>query len=218
MIGGWKSKPIVLVLLLSCISLTKSVSGGVIFSTFGPGDSFALSGEGVSGPSSSVGAEIFWGAAFTPTSDASLGEIDVAFIRSQIPSDSPRFQLSLYGSDVSGKVGALIDSFAILDAPSTRTIISTTASDHPELLVGTKYWLIAKPADSNSLVYWWLSSPTVTGDAYASSAGPDNYISNYPLPAFRLLSASAVPEPSSIVLSLIGVVTLSGYYVRRRRT
>ena len=183
-----------------------AANGGTIFSDFGPGDTYNLAaGPGVGGSAGAFGVNVLEGAAFTAGLTGTLSEIDAPFFNQGWPGI---FNFELHADDGTGKIGALLESFDNV-GPATPAggIFSVYSSLHPILTAGSTYWLIATPADTSTAVYWNENSIPSFGTTYEDVNGTGNYSANSLLPAFRVLGASAVPEPSSLMLGLAGLVS-----------
>ena len=183
-----------------------TASGGIIFSDFGPGDTYNLiAGLSVGGSAGAFGTNISEGAAFTAGFTATMSEIDAPFFNQGWPGI---FNLELHADNGSGEIGALLELFQNV-GPATPAggIFSVQSSLHPLLTAGNTYWLIATPADTSTAVYWNENSIPSYGTTYQDQNGSVNYATNSLLPAFRVLGASAVPEPSSLLLGLAGLVS-----------
>jgi hypothetical protein len=181
-----------------------SSEAAIIFSTFGPGDSFA--------PNS------YWGAgrdftgrtwasamAFSPTSTADLDRIEVPVAWFE-GTNSIRVQLL---EDNAGSPGDVLEAFALANLPSHDDTYFPTVLDsvlHPELVAGAQYWLTVLPGADDTFVGWNMSWPKVRGWLAGSF---DVGVTWYPpsdarLAAFQIEGAD-VPEPISLIIwSVLG--------------
>ena len=193
-----------------------SARAAVIYSDFGPGDTFTPSqGFGIRG-SNVFGGSVSQGAMFTAGATGLLGEIDVAFFYA---SGSGQFNLSLYTANSSGQLGTLIETIMGGVVPTSDTsgaVIVESSLLHPLITAGTSYFLIASAANSQTNVAWNYNSTGTTGTLYSSDSRGVTYSSSTILPTFRL-QTSAVPEPSSLVLSVIaGGLGIAGRWRKKR--
>jgi hypothetical protein len=197
---------------------TSPVHGGIVFSDFGPGDAYlSPGGYSIGGASGAFGQVNIQGATFTAALTGTLSEIDAPFNNQGWPG---LFNLELYADDGTGKVGALLESFQnVGPATPSSGIFSVYSSLHPLLTAGDAYWLIATPADSSTAVYWNENSIPIYGTMYVDSNGSANYLADQLLPAFRVIAATSVPEPSSLTMGFISMAVLGGAFaVKRRRS
>jgi hypothetical protein len=187
---------------------TTSARAGILFTDFGPGDTYISSaGYSIGGASGAFGQLNIMGATFTADLTGTLTEIDVPFFNQGWPGI---FNLALYADDGTGKVGALLESFQNI-GPATPAggIFSVDSSLHPLLTAGDAYWLIATPASSSTAVYWNENSIGSYGTIYTDSGGSVNYSTDSTLPAFRVIGATSVPEPSALLLGLGGLALVA---------
>jgi hypothetical protein len=192
-------------LTMGSLSMSRA-SGGIIYSDFGAGDTYNLTaGPSVGGSAGAFGVNIIEGAAFTAGFTETLTEIDAPFFNQGWPG---MFNLELHADNGSGEIGALLESFQNVGPATTAGgIFSVYSSLHPLLTAGNTYWLIATPADTSTAVYWNENSIPSYGTTYQDINGSVGYSTNSLLPTFRVLGASAVPEPSSLLLGLAGLVS-----------
>jgi hypothetical protein len=191
--------------------------GGIVFSDFGPGDTYnnTIGGYSIGGASGAFGQVDIQGATFTAGLTGTLSEIDVPFNNQGWPG---LFNLGLYANDGTGKVGALLEWFQNVGPATTSSgIFSVSSSLHPLLTTGDAYWLIATPADPSTAVYWNENSIPTYGTMYTDINGSVAYLTGQLLPAFRVIAATSVPEPSSLLLLSVGGLALVGARSRRRR-
>jgi hypothetical protein len=203
--------------LLAVILLATPAQAGIIFSSFGPGDSYdPYEGLGIQGANNDFRLpSLSHGFAFTPLSNANLTQIQVAFFGNNDPAIS-HLSLELHSADALGNVGALLESFSGLIAPNDPDILTVDSLLRPTLSAGSRYYLIAIPGDSRALIGWDFSFPQVNGRIYQDEGGTVTYSDNDALPAARLIGVSSAPEPSSLVLGSIGLMTVLTWTRLRR--
>jgi hypothetical protein len=191
---------------------TAPAGAGVIYSTFGPGDSYWPTVFGYGGASLDVGS------AFTPTATSVLTGIDVAYMGTSVGT------LDVWiAADDGGVPGPVLDSFHFSpgSVPAPGTILSADSTLNPVLYSGSQYWIWA---DVHHAVWYgnYLGDGILAPMVYRrSSTDPWVIRGNAVAPAYRI-NGEQVPEPGSfgLVLPAIGGLVAVGAYRRlkpRRR-
>ena len=223
-------------LLLFSAGIVAPAKADVIFSNLGAGDSFTLTSGWVVGnrttPFGSVTLEV--AAAFTPASDAIFTGVDFAAEVFGQPGD---LTVALLVTGASGTPDAALETFTVA-APAFPSLVSIASSLNPVLNAGTEYWL---DISSDSTAAWWLDNDQGLGGPVAQNQNGQGFVlltdfgGNPPVqPAFRinddpvnpalisrlegpgdLAVVATVPEPSSLTLTLFGLV-LAGLVFRGR--
>jgi len=197
------------------VVLSMPASADIVFSNFGPGNSYSSSvGLTVSGATSPPGF-IESANAFTPSGDFTLTQIDVG-IGHVLGNNSVMLSLN---SDSGGPDGA-IESWNLIGLPqfgSTSNAVQTVMPVSPVSLVsGTQYWLVATTIASDTWDGWNFNS--------IGSTGPQtqNFGSGFGTPAIGIQGAfdvlgspTVVPEPTFLIL-LATVLGGVGVALRRR--
>lgn len=206
--------------LLGALLLSAAPSlfaSSVIFNDFGPGYAYDSGiSEVISGSGSGVGYDNDANP-FTSSGTFVLTQIDVAIGTS---SGSSAFTLEL-DSDNANSPGAVLTSWTVISGIpdlgtccTVETLIPTSAI---ELTAGTKYWLVARPADPTGTTFdgWALNTTGATGNAEQQFSPDGSYTSNgNALGAFDVLGASPVPEPASFGLTA-GALAVIAAFLRR---
>lgn len=198
-----------------------SCQADVIYSNFGPGDSFD-SGSGVIVSSSTTDRRP--SLAFTPGAGVSISEID--FVTSITSIDSMNQVTVTLSSDNGGAPGTALASQSFLNAMG----LAGDLENMPALLqwilnaplavsAGSQYWITLDGPVPGAVI--WNSN--LTGAFGYSTYGANGIniwtTSGGTLGAIRILSAEAngaVPEPSTLAL-LPGALALLAFGIRRGR-
>ena len=189
----------------SALALVCAAHSVVLYSSFGPGDTFQpLWGWTACGSLTSLGA-IVTGFQFVSAASGDVGRIDVALSHS---TGSYGFSLDLY-DDASNLPNNLLGTWtgtAVIELGTWPGFASINVPAGTPLAAGGTYWLIAR-ADPTSDLAWNPNSIGLTGILKQNA----NYFPNSDVGAFRL---ETVPEPASVALLGIG---LGALLARRRK-
>lgn len=183
---------------------TAPARAGVIFSNFGPGDSFNDGGGFTIGLGQTAGnAFVVPGG-----SDYTLDSITAALTFANGPVNEVILSLE---TDQNNQPGAILESWTIDNLPRTGLPASATTVDstlHPLLQAGVQYWVVASNPDPSfqSSNTWNFTSPDVQGTVWTNNSGTSVASQS----AFSVSGSSAVPEPATLTLSLIaGLMSLA---------
>jgi hypothetical protein len=212
-------KPLLIVCCLAFMSARTAVAGPIPFLVY---SSFAYYPPGpigpLPGPDSS--GQVITGASLPP------GYLGYAL--SFVPSESFDIYFMDFGLyHVGGTNSAVVelrDDFSGIPgqtllgswdtAAVTAGLLGLPVSGHVE--AGQRYWITVLPGAGDTNLNWVFNNQGVTGDIRATHSGstyPD-VCHNCTLPAFDILG-NPVPEPSTLLLSIAGFVTLL-HKARRR--
>ena len=209
-----------ILLLLPAVS-----SADIIFTNFGPGQTYNLSVGNIAG-NDFVGDNLAEGDTFAPTASARFGSISIA-LSCEVASCPDPFTVDLTADSGADSPGALLESFTdsgLLLGPLGvyNPPITFTATGGPiTLAAGTQYWLTLSTDLSNSIA-WSLNTTGDTSDEAISQDGGATYFSPSGLTpgAYQINSATTAvaPEPDTTVLLAVGLaLTGLAALLRRRR-
>ena len=199
--------------IATLLALPQAARADVVFSTFGPADSFSGSAYILAGVGSGIGYRAF-AMPFTPSSSFTLNSVEVAG-RHDVNTNNYSFQIV---NDAAGSPGAtIIASGTITSFTAGASIQSFAASG--AVSASTNYWLTMSPGANDTWGGWYLSSPNVSG-TIGQRAAPGGAWSTTggTQAAFRIngtLLGGSAPEPGTLALLALGMV--GGAVVVRRR-
>jgi hypothetical protein len=158
----------------------------VLFSTFGPGQSFDTSGGGALPVLNTPVGPFNVGSTFTPTETAAVSQIDAA---NSGLSDfgNGNFLVQLWSSFSFGSTTvpqSKIDSFSVT-AGALPGVLTILTPDHPVLAAGQTYYLVEQPTGGNGVV-WYANNQGLMGRIFATQFGPA-YFQTSTLPAFDVV-------------------------------
>ena len=193
--------------LFMLLSPLEVAAGPIVYSTFGPGDTFNPdpSGNhswtigGDSGPFGNVQDEI--AASFIPSATVSLDTIRVAAFHL-----TGGNELDVYLSSGSAP-GAPIESFSTTGVSNTPGILTFNSVTNPLLAAGTKYWVVMSttPLTANDMEWSWNTIGVDGFDYRFGGSGGWSIDSSDLTPAFEV---TATPEPASLLLFGTGLITV----------
>jgi MYXO-CTERM domain-containing protein len=199
--------------------IVPSAFAGTAFSNFGTAPNFYLANQGrVVGFGNAANPVFVQGTLFTASASGVVSSLSLAMnnfnTQAGVHAD---YTVELWSNSASDELGSLLGSYA---AKSTGSLNNTTTSDlsvvpaggtSVSLVSGTGYWIVARTADTNSLV-WQNTAATDAMRRVTFVDGVANYATSDQNSAFSV-EVQAVPEAGSLALVGLGAVGL----LRRRR-
>lgn len=184
--------------LLLTFLLALPSSGGIIFSNFGPGDSFQqgtgeswATGNGVNNGGQGARNAI----AFHPGFDAYLDEI--RFAANWFAGTNELFVHVVTG-DLNSPV--VLESFKFSASSQAQSeIFSATSIVRPKLNGGQDYFLVLEVADLQNTIWGWQWNDQGEDGFFSQFNNGPWFVQNDVRPVAEI-SATAVPEPSSVLL------------------
>lgn len=119
---------------------------------------------------SGCGETLSYAAAFTPSADYSMNEVQVLTAPSS--GSTPDFNAYLYSNSSSAPgsvLATLANNETALARGSGPNVINLGSPI--DLTSGTEYWLVLSPSVSDSLVAWWNGGPSLVPEAVSVNGG-----------------------------------------------
>lgn len=164
-----------------------------------------------------------YASSFVSLTTGNISTVSVGISRVFSSYDGPlNLSLSVVAPDSTGFTSILLGTVSAnstLQDGSQLGILSLSTLTSPLLSQGQTYYLIVSAASTNTWDYWWSNSdpnnPNYQSNIYSSQDGaPFTLIGPGPAPAFEVNTVAAVPEPTTWMLSCLGVGAI--LWCRRR--
>ena len=191
----------------------------VLFSTFGPGNSYAATGGVIVSGSSSPSTAFSEANEFTAAFSGQLTGLSVAVnLGSNAPASDGYFDLELAPNNPATNLPLVASAQTVgtLQATSaTATVLSLTNPNAFPFTVGSAYWLILAPHTGTTDITWEAATnPAVAAAAYMSTTTKGQFAAdNNGADAFSI--SATVPEPATWTLLGAGVASLLVRFRRR---
>lgn len=197
-------------LAILLLSLPAASPAAVVFNTFTAGDGYdATTGLTLGGGSFNATPGLTQAARFSPSLSLPLFSVDFA---AGLIVGTNTVLISLR-ADSAGQPGSTLEIWTVTgqmgDFGLDNPIISVNSVARPPLSAGTNYWLTLSVP--NLLDDWsaWNQATSATGTvAFQEGTGNWSVLSSTALPAFRINAEEEIPEPSTWLLVLMGLVPI----------
>jgi hypothetical protein len=206
-----------LIIIATLFILPTVAKADTVYSSFGPGNTYQTNIGWTVGDQSQVAPDFgdFMdpAAAFTPTANYNLTSVQAAI---SLYSGTNSVELLLTNS-INNLPGSTLETFTFTNQMGAlgqdNTPLLADSVNNPELIAGDQYWLVAKALDPSTTAAWNFSNTdALMVDSYDSGNTWFNLDAYYPNQgAFQINGdpvTSAVPEPSSVYLLMIGLLSI----------
>lgn len=216
-VGRWSTR---LAGALCAVGLATSANATVLLDTGTPGGSWGYYGFDVF-----VGQSV--AIAFTPGQDYALDDVSLWLMSNDFDAAGRTLTVSLQEDAGNGPAptapsGTALESW--LHATSaigwTPVLVTLVSASHPLLSAGVSYWIVAESDEPAFVDPVWVA--TGTEESYFVGFRDPQYGGDWQIgptsgPPGAIVTATAVPEPGTVALALLGV-PLVVCVARRRST
>lgn len=189
-------------LLLAGFGFASLLHAAIIYSDFGPGQTYdtSLAADVGTDPNNPIAVQVSTAASFTPAFDSILTGVDFAAYLASGPD-----QLTVYLT--SGALpGAPIESFSVSVPSYPGSVLTLTSVLQPELFAGTTYWIVLEANDPvNSLIGWYGNSIGATPGFLQRFGAGSWFLPGFEPPVFDVQGTS-IPEPSTFLLVSVSLL------------
>jgi hypothetical protein len=196
---------------------SQTIFGTVIFSNLGPGGSYqAGAGQTVSGPTS-FGGRLDQAFPFVSGGNFVFTELDIALT---YVSGTNNAVVSIW-NDLGGLPGAVLTAFITGPLPAFGgccTLQVLTANNPVLFAAGQQYWVVAVANGSDSSLAWNRNLANASGPGATRTDSGAFTFSPSLIPGAFQVSGDVVPEPSSTILMISGLMGVGLLPRRAKRT
>jgi hypothetical protein len=191
----------VAVSILSVLCTSSAFASQIVYSTFGPGQSYNQeSGWPVGFLPVIPGGEtqkMETAVSFKPTRDYTLDSIAVA-VHFNPRSSGVTFTVSLAHDSGANSPGSNMEKFSFNGMAGQSKVYSASSSLHPRLKAGQQYWVVMSSDDLNRVFLEWLDTTSSRGIlAYRNASVTKWTLTRADMPALEVRgTAAAVERPS----------------------
>jgi hypothetical protein len=166
--------------------------------------------------------------AFTPGQNYSFDDVSLWMMSNDFDAAGRMLTVSLQTDAGSGPLptapsGTALESWnhATSAVGWTPVLETLTSATHPLLSAGASYWIVAESSEPAFVDPVWVAAGN--GDAYYTGfidyqSGPDWQVGLTSGPPGVVITAAPVPEPSALLLALLGIPLVVGITKRRAKT
>ena len=194
-------------------------SADVLFSTFGPGNSYAATGGVIVSGSSSPFTAFSEADEFTAAFSGQLTGLSVAVaLNSNAQASAGFIDLELAPNNPANNLPLVagVLNLGTVQATSSSPAILTLANPAAYAFVaGSAYWLILAPHTGTTNTTWEAATNSAAAATAYMSATTGGQFAASSNPANAFLVSASVPEPSTWTLLGAGAATLLAWFRRR---
>lgn len=192
-----------------------SAQADVIYSNFGPGDTYRIDGWAIGGSEAMFGYSALAMPFTVSGSDFTLDSVEIAGFSLVGDPGIHLFVLNNDNSEGYNLPGSTHDYLSYKNLPiSASGIVEFDSVNHVYLDNGETYWVLAVAKGNDTFANWCCSNERGTF-ACTNTLPPSWNMVNSELGVFRV-NGSPVPEPTAIIAAL-GLLAPAGFVFRRRK-
>lgn len=198
-------------LTLSAVLVAGAAGGlteaAVIFSNLGPGDSFSSTGRIVQGPSVGTIGDVNQGSTFTVgPSNAFLTSVSLGVHVDGPPNTGTGPIDVMIAADAGGSPGAILRTLSANLGVAGEQLVTLPDDGSLELTAGATYWVLMDGEGGFDGAWRFNDTGDVGLTAGQTEPNPWNVRIDDDRYALRVEGRLGVPEPTAVVLALLGAV------------